>query len=107
MKKGMIKVIVLYPNDKGKTFDMDYYCNKHMPMVAESLGTSLKGLSVDKGLGGAVPGADSPYVAVGNLYFESIQAFQSSFGPHAAKIAADLQNYTNTEPVVIISEVMV
>ena len=29
----MIKVTVLYPSDKGSKFDIDYYCNSHMPMV--------------------------------------------------------------------------
>ena len=27
IKKGMIKVTILYPNGDGKTFDMDYYSN--------------------------------------------------------------------------------
>ena len=30
----MIKVTVMYPNEEGKKFDMDYYVNKHIPMVA-------------------------------------------------------------------------
>ncbi len=29
----MIKVTVLYPNEEGKKFDLDYYLNKHLPMV--------------------------------------------------------------------------
>ena len=47
-KKGMIKVTILYPNGDGKTFDMDYYSKKHMPMVADVLGDSLKLLAIDK-----------------------------------------------------------
>jgi hypothetical protein len=31
---GMFKVSILYPNGEDKTFDMDYYVQKHMPMVA-------------------------------------------------------------------------
>jgi hypothetical protein len=27
----MIKVSVLYPNSEGRTFDISYYCSKHMP----------------------------------------------------------------------------
>ena len=42
IKKGMIKVAIMYPNGAGKTFDMDYYSNKHMPMVANLLGDGLK-----------------------------------------------------------------
>ncbi len=33
----MIKISVLYPNEKGKKFDMEYYCNSHIPMVQEKL----------------------------------------------------------------------
>ena len=51
MKKGMTKVSVLYPNGENKTFDMDYYCNTHLPMVSGLLGDFLKGATVEKGLG--------------------------------------------------------
>ncbi len=56
MEKGLIKVSVVYPNSEGKKFDMDYYCNKHVPMVATLLGDSLKGATVEKGIGGGAPG---------------------------------------------------
>ncbi|HEX5045957.1 MAG TPA: EthD family reductase, partial [Gammaproteobacteria bacterium] len=29
----MIKVSVLYPQKAGARFDMDYYCDSHMPLV--------------------------------------------------------------------------
>ncbi len=48
----MIKVTILYPNDEGKTFNMQYYSNKHMPMVASLLGDSLKFLEIDKRIAG-------------------------------------------------------
>lgn len=105
MKKGMIKVSVLYPNGEGKTFDMDYYCNKHVPMVAGLLGNHVKGASVEKGLAGGAPGAIAPYAAIGNLYFDSVSAFEGSFGPNAEAIMADLPNFTNAEPVIQVSEV--
>ena len=103
----MIKVSVLYPNGDGKTFDMDYYCNKHVPMVAELLGDSVKGATVEKGLGGGTPDAPAPYAAMGNLYFDTVQAFQNSFGPNAGKIMGDIPNYTNIEPVIQVSEVKI
>lgn len=107
MKKGMIKVSVLYPNGDGKTFDMDYYCNKHVPMVAGLLGDAVKGATVEKGLGGGAPGSLAPNVAMGNLYFDTMQAFENSFGPNAETIMADLPNFTNIEPVIQISEVQI
>tara|TARA_R110000765_G_scaffold362906_1_gene453128 strand:+ start:245 stop:568 length:324 start_codon:yes stop_codon:yes gene_type:complete len=107
MEKGMIKVSVLYPNGEGKNFDMDYYCNQHVRMVGELLGDFVKAATVEKGLGGGEPGSTAAYAAMGNLYFASMDSFQSSFGPNAEKIMGDLPNFTNIEPVVQISEVMI
>ena len=104
-KKGIIKVTILYPNGDGKTFDMDYYSNKHMPMVASLLGDSLKLLAIDKGVAGRTPDEPIPYLAIGYLYFDKLSAYQNSFGPNAEKIINDIPNYTNIQPVVQISEV--
>ena len=106
MEKGMIKVSVLYPNGEGKKFDMDYYCNQHVRLVGELLGDAVKAATVEKGIGGANPGSPATYASMGNLYFASMDSFQNSFGPNAEKIMGDLPNFTNIEPVVQISEVM-
>ncbi|MFD2585898.1 EthD family reductase [Croceitalea marina] len=105
IKAGMVKVTIMYPNGEGKTFDMDYYATKHMPMVAELLGESLKSLSVDKGISGRTPDDDIPYVAIGYLYFNKLSDYQESFGPNAQKIVGDIPNYTNIQPIIQISEV--
>jgi uncharacterized protein (TIGR02118 family) len=106
IKKGMIKVTLLYPNGDGKTFDMDYYANKHMPMVANLLGDSLKMLAIDKGIAGRTPDDLIPNLAIGYLYFDKLSAYQNSFGPNAEKIISDIPNYTNIQPIVQISEVL-
>lgn len=107
MKKGMIKVSVIYPNGEGKNFDMDYYCNKHVPLVAGLLGEAVKGATVEAGMGGAAPGSPAPFAAMGNLYFDSLESYSNSFGPNAQQILGDIPNYTNIEPVIQISEVMI
>jgi len=107
VNKGMIKVSVLYPNDEGKKFNMDYYCNTHIPMVKELLGDVLKNATVEKGLGGGIPDTSATYIAMGNMYYNSIEEFQTAFGPHAKQIMGDLPNFTNIEPVIQISEVLV
>ena len=101
----MIKVSVLYPAGDDAKFDIDYYCKRHMPMVQEKVGSALKSMAVEQGLAGATPGAPPAYVAMGHLYFDSTDAFQTSFGPHAPEIMADIPNYTNVQPVIQISEV--
>jgi len=101
----MIKVSALYPQAEGKTFDIDYYCNKHMPMVKEKLGAACKGTAVEQGLAGGTPGSAPTYLAMGHMYFDTLADFQTAFGPHAAAILGDVPNYTNTQPILQISEV--
>ncbi len=103
----MIKVSVFYPNRDGSKFDMDYYCNNHIPMVQQKLGAACKEVAVEHGLSGATPGSRPAYVAMGHLYFNSAEAFQAAFGPHAPAIMADIPNYTDIEPVLQVSEVKV
>lgn len=103
----MIKVSVVYPNGEDNTFDMNYYCSSHIPMVRQKLGAALKGASVDEGVGGAQPGSPPPYLAMGHLLFESVEAFQTAFAPHAQAILGDIPNYTNTQPTIQISEVKI
>ncbi len=102
----MIKVSVMYPSGEGKTFDMDYYANKHLPMVGGLLGDAIKGTAVENGLGGAEPGSKAPYLAMGHMYFDSVEEFGSSFGPNAEEIMGDLPNFTNAQPDIQISEVI-
>jgi uncharacterized protein (TIGR02118 family) len=106
MKKGMIKVSVMYPNAEGKNFDMEYYLEKHIPMVKELLGASLKGANVEKGLSGADPSSTATYAGLGNMYFDTAEDFGKAFGPHAGTIMGDLPNFTNIEPTIQISEVV-
>ena len=101
----MIKVSVLYPNTTGCKFDMSYYVDKHMPMVRNKLGPACKGVAVEQGIAGGAPGSPATYVAMGHLYFDSTDAFQAAFAPHAQAILADISNYTNTQPTIQISEI--
>src|SRR5688572_7620066 len=93
IKKGMIKVTILYPNGEDKKFDMEYYSSKHMPMIANLLGDSLKLYQIDKGIGGRAATDPIPYLAIGYLYFDKLSAWQNSFKPHADKIRGDVPNY--------------
>ena len=102
----MVKVTILYPNSEGKAFDMDYYSNTHMPMVASLLGDAMKHYSIDKGISGRTPDEPIPYLAIGYLYFDKLEDYQNSFGPNAKKIVGDIPNYTNTQPIVQISEIL-
>lgn len=105
IKKGMIKMAILYPGGEGKTFDMDYYSTKHMPMAVSLFGDSLVAMSIDQGLSSGTPDAPVPYVAIGYFYFETMSALQSAIEPNSEKLRADIPNYTNIQPLIQISEV--
>ena len=101
----MIKVSVLYPNKTDSKFDMNYYLSRHMPMVQQKLGPACKSMAVEQGIAGGAPGAPAIYVALGHLYFDSTDSFQTAFTPHASAIMGDIPNYTDIEPIIQISDV--
>ena len=105
----MTKISILYPNDKGSRFDMRYYVDTHMPLSIDLLSThpGFKGVSVERGLGGAEPGTEAAYIAMCHFLFDSIEDFMAAFLPHAAKLQGDLPNYTDIKPVIQVSEVLV
>ncbi len=103
----MTKVSVFYPNGESKKFDMDYYCNTHLKLVRSLLGDALKGATAERGIGGPTPGSEATYVAMGNMYFDSVEDFGNAFGPNAEIIMGNLPNFTNIEPVVQVSEVLI
>jgi len=106
-ESSVIKVSLLYPNEKGKKFDTDYYFNKHIPMIRQKLGTACKCVDAEQGLSGILPGTPATNIAMCHLYFESIEVLQTAFGLHAQAIMADMANYTNIQPTVQISEVKI
>jgi uncharacterized protein (TIGR02118 family) len=101
----MIKVSVLYPGGASNNFDMNYYLTKHIPMVKQKLGSACKNIAVDEGIAGGAPGAPAAYLAMAHLTFDSVDAFQKAFGPHADAIMGDVPNYTNSQPAVQISQI--
>src|SRR6187402_2722335 len=65
VEKGLVKVSVMYPFAEGKTFDMEYYETKHMPMVAGLLGSNLVKYTIEKGIASGAPNTPLPFMAVG------------------------------------------
>src|SRR5579862_4374397 len=102
----MINVNVLYPNNPDSRFDSDYYLTKHLPMVQQKMGAALKGMRVERGLAGAMPGTPAPFVMSVALMFDSVDSFQQAFGPHATEILADIGNYTDIQPTVQVAEIL-
>jgi len=105
-ESGLIKVSIMYPYAEGKKFDMEYYENKHMPMVAEFLGSNLVRYTIEKGLASGIPGQPLSYVAIGAFYVKSLEDYQAAIAPKREAIRADFANYTDILPVILVSEVV-
>jgi uncharacterized protein (TIGR02118 family) len=105
----MIKISILYPNNKDARFDMSYYLDSHMPLSIGLLSAhpGFKGVSVERGIGGAMPGTDATYTIMCHFLFNSTEDFMAAFMPHAAELQGDMPNYTDIEPVIQISEVVI
>ena len=83
----------------------DYYCSHHIMLVRQLLGDAVKGLEVDQGVASSQDPA--PFIAIGHLWFDSVDDFQAGLAAHGSAIMADIPNYTNVEPVIQVSEVKV
>jgi len=104
-----MKVSILYPNSKDSRFDIDYYVSKHMPLAIKLLGAhpGYKGVSVERGLSGGSPGTDAAYVAMCHFLLDSAEEFEAAFAPNADALTGDIPNYTNVQPVIQVSEVVI
>jgi uncharacterized protein (TIGR02118 family) len=98
----MIKVSIMYPESAGTRFDHNYYRDNHLPLIKSRMGAALKYYTVDRELA-----AGAPYVAMCHLMCDSLESYQSSMGPHAAEIKADIPKFTDRTPVTQISQVVV
>ena len=92
----MIKVSVLYPNEDGANFDMEYYRTTHMEIVGRTMQPTK--VEIDHG-------ADGPYMAMGHLYFDDMDAVATAMG-NSGEAMGDIANFTNVTPVAQTSHVV-
>jgi uncharacterized protein (TIGR02118 family) len=105
----MVKVSIFYPNIAGARFDFRYYVETHMPRSIELLSRHIgfKGVSVERGVGGAEPGSGPAYVAICHFAFTSVDAFVEAFTPYVAELQGDMPNYTDISPTIQFNEVLI
>ncbi|MDE0977355.1 MAG: EthD family reductase [Arenicellales bacterium] len=99
-----VSVQVLYPVGEGTTFDYDYYLSQHMAIVGDVMGEHIESTLVTKGLAGG-PGVPAGYHAIATIVFanqSAMDAALASVGP----ALEDIPNFTNTEPQMLIGEVV-
>jgi len=99
-----VSVQVIYPALEGTTFDYDYYADKHMKLVDETMGAHLQSMVVTKGVAGR-GGAPRDFFAVATFVFADEAAMKAGMA-NAGALGADLANFTTTEPKFLIGEVI-
>jgi uncharacterized protein (TIGR02118 family) len=95
---------VIYPIVDGTHFDVDYYLGTHMPLVGEHMGPHIASTLVTKGLAG---GPDTPpgIYAIATMTFED-QAAMDAAMKASGPVIADIPNFTDTRPQMLIGEVI-
>jgi uncharacterized protein (TIGR02118 family) len=102
----MILVTVMYPAGAQTSFDVDYYLQKHMPLVRERWTPhGLKSAQALRGLAKA-DGSPADYQVMALLTFGSLEDFRAAGKAHGAEIFADIPKFTNTQAVVQINEIL-
>lgn len=101
----MIVFTVMYPNGPDIRFDIDYYLNRHIPLVREKVGAALKGVTVDRGLSAREPGTMATYAVMTRLLFDSVEDHSTYMKPHSPMFNEDIPNFTDVKPIVQVSEV--
>lgn len=102
----MILVTVMYPAAGGTKFDLDYYQSKHIPLVKERWGGhGLKQVQVVKGLSKA-DGGSAEYQVMALITFGSLDDFKAAGKAHGREIFADIPNFTDSQALVQINEIL-
>jgi uncharacterized protein (TIGR02118 family) len=105
MEKPMISVMVLYANQPGSRFDMDYYVHRHLPLVRdrlESMGMRSMTYIAERALDPAAPA--QAYRLVADLRFDDLESAGRALAKHGAETQADIRNFTDVAPVILIGE---
>lgn len=93
---------VLYPITDGSTFDDAYYASTHMDLVNQHMGAHIDNTVVTKGLAG---GPDTPpaFHAVATILFADQGAMDAAMAG-AGPVLADIPNFTNAVPQMLIGQ---
>ncbi len=99
-----VSLQVIYPISDGTTFDFDYYTSTHFDLVGEHMGPHIDSMLVTKGLAG---GPDTPpgIHAIASIVFKDQDAMNAALAA-ADPVLADIPNFTNVQPQMLIGEVI-
>jgi uncharacterized protein (TIGR02118 family) len=100
----MIRITVSYPNAEGRRFDHAYYQAQHRQLLLNRLAShGLQRVEMDKALADGA-GGQPAVVACAHLVFTDLAGFQAGMAAHGREIMADVGQYTDITPAILISE---
>jgi uncharacterized protein (TIGR02118 family) len=103
----MIVVSVMYPASAEAKFDLDYYLEKHVPLVgARWQPCGLREVKILRGTG-APGGGAAAYSVVALLTFDSAADFGQAVAQHGAEILGDIGNFSSVQPTIQVNDVLV
>jgi len=103
-KAARLCLTVLYPWQEDAKFDFVYYRDKHLVMLRELYGASVGKMEIRKGLRKG-DGSAPAFVASVTIEILSMEGFDAAGKQHFPKLAADVPNFSNIQPVGQIEEI--
>ena len=111
----MYSVRIVYPNKPGSTFDWQHYYDVHLPLgirlLREYRGISPLRIEVDQHITSDGKDGNAPYHCICTTYFnsmEEVDAMTSLFAVEEVRrqLAEDWPKYTQTDPELMVSEIV-
>lgn len=98
----MIVIGVMYPNRAGMRFDLDYYREKHLPLVRRLLAPlGMRSLTFFEPV---KTDANAAFRLVAELRFDDMAATNAALSAHGPETQADIPNFTDATPHIVIGE---
>jgi uncharacterized protein (TIGR02118 family) len=103
----MISILVLYANKPGSKFDLEYYTSRHLPLVRRLLEPmGMRSLTFVKERALDTAASPQPYRLIAELRFDTMERAKLALDAHGAETQADIVNFTDVEPVIVIGELV-
>ena len=99
-----VSLQAIYPVSGDTHFDHDYYAATHLPLVGEHMGSHIQSTSVSKGLAGG-PDVPAGFYTIATMVFAGMENLQAALEV-AGPVLADIPNFTNVAPQMLIGEVI-
>lgn len=99
-----LAIQIFYPAGDGVSFDYDYFLNSHMKLVGQHWGKHLQSSVLVRGIASG-PNTPPAFSMVATMIVADQVALDALLADRA-EVDADVANYTNAVPQILIGEVI-